>query len=766
MERSVGKTISARRVIGPADDNEALRQKEQLLREAEQIAHVGSFSRNLRTDDLTWSDETYRIFGYAPGEVTPSLDLLVSHLHPDDRSAFSAARESLTGEDGYCDIEYRIIRKDGQVRTVHSRMRVEVDGSGRQRRRFGAIQDVTDRQRAEEALQESRAKLESIFESSPNVIVVVDREARVEDCNRAALEIFGLTSKEEILGRSAFEFVAPKHLAAAREMLARTLESGSIRNTELALRRGPGNTFLSEISTSVMRSAAGAALGVVVIAADITERRRADERLRAASNMLDLAPSSITVHDAEGRFLYANHKTFDIHGYEKDEFMALTLHDIDVPESEALIGQRVQMVAAQGEASFEVAHFRKDRSTFPLEVYVKKVTWDGVDAMLSIATDITARKRAEEALRRSEHLLRESQKVANIGHYVFDARTGRWESSEVLDSIFGIHVDFPKDVEGWLRFIHPDDRDEMSAYLSGHVLTEHHPFDREYRIVRWSDGAVRWVWGLGRLEFGPDGEVIHMIGTIQDVTKRKEAEEMLLAYQAKLRSLGSELSLAEERERRRIAGDLHDHACQGLALSKLKLQAILDRALPADMQTLQQICGSLNETIEDIRELTFDLSSPTLYKFGLEAALEELLQDRLRAEHKVRHRFSDDGRPKPLAPDVRVLLFQSVRELLINVIKHAHASKVRLDISRDGDSISVIVADDGVGFDVEEVWLASARRRSVGLFNVHERLDYIGGRLEIDSRPGGGSRFTLTAPLETEAPVAKENHDGSEDSTR
>ncbi|MBN1362469.1 MAG: PAS domain S-box protein [Sedimentisphaerales bacterium] len=870
---------------------EALRQNEQLLRSAEQIARVGSFGRDLHTDEAVWSDELYRIFGYEPGEVTPSMDLVLRHIHPDDRDKFAAAGNALHQEGRTVDIEYRVVRKDGQLRIVHCRVRAEFDDSGRLRRRYGTLQDVTERheaeaalresearfrqlaellpqtvfeidaegrftfvnhcafesfgydyeelayldlfrlfvaedherltrnlrqkpeggpsadheytarrkngttfpvllysapimkdgepaglrgialdiserQRAEEALQESKAKLESILESSPNAIIVIGLDETVDDCNQATLGILGLVSKEEIIGHPVFEFVAPQHVAAAREKLAEALERGSSKDVELMLLRPPGNTFVAEISASVMRNAEHQPLGVVLVAADITERKRAAERLLAASSMLDLAPSSITVHDSAGRFLYANRKTFEIHGYPEPEFMALTLHQVDVPESAALIAQRMERIAAQGEASFEVAHFRKDGSSFPMEVYVKRVSWDGIDALLSIGTDITGRKQAEEALRRSDYLLRESQKIANIGHYALDTRTGTWESSEILDAIFGIEKDFSKDVDGWLRLVHPDHRDEMSRYLSQHVLREHHPFDCEYRIVRLSDGAVRWVWGLGRLESGPDGEPIRMIGVIQDITERKEAEERLLAYQAKLKSLASELSLAEERERRRIAGDLHDHACQGLALSKMKLQAVLDRALPADEPTLREICVSLDRTIESVRELTFDLSSPTLYKFGLVAALEELLHDKLKAEYRIKYHFCDDGTPKPLAPDVRVLLFQSVRELIINVIKHARAQEVRLDIRREGNSIRVDVCDDGTGFDVERVWSTSSQRRSVGLFNVRERLDFIGGHLEIDTQPGRGSRFTLRAPLETRVHVAKENRDGSEDSTR
>ena len=152
-----------------------------------------------------------------------------------------------------------------------------------------------------------------------------------------------------------------------------------------------------------------------------------------------------------------------------------------------------------------------------------------------------------------------------------------------------------------------------------------------------------------------------------------------------------------------------------------------------------------------------------MYRFGLEVALKELLKDKLKAEHDIRTVFRDDQASKPLAEDVRVVLFQSVRELLINVLKHARAHEVILDISRLEDSIRITVADDGVGFDAASVLAAPSRGRGFGLFNIRERLDFIGGTLDVDSRPGRGSRFTLVAPVETQKNTDKETHDGYQD---
>ena len=140
---------------------------------------------------------------------------------------------------------------------------------------------------------------------------------------------------------------------------------------------------------------------------------------------------------------------------------------------------------------------------------------------------IEAHQKTEETLRNSELFFKESQRAAAIGSYVFDFVNDRWESSEVLDEIFGIEAHYPKNIQGWEAIIHPDDKERMDHYLKEEVAAKHRPFNNEYRIIRQSDHEIRWVLGLGNLNFDTEGNVISMIGTIQDVTARKNAEEAL-----------------------------------------------------------------------------------------------------------------------------------------------------------------------------------------------------------------------------------------------
>lgn len=876
---------------------EALRRNEQLLREAEQIAHAGSFSRNLLTNEVAWSDEIYRIFGYEPAEMSASMEFLLRHIHPDDRNHFSTASETLARGGEPYDIEYRIIRKNGEPRAVRSRASIERDNSGRPIRLFGAIQDITEYRTAEQALRKSEERYRGLFANSLEGIGL-SKDNRVIDANRALLDIFGYETLEEFVQVPLLEHVTPESRGLIEEKLRKGIgDEPSDRKFEYRILRKDGQTRDLEICVQPMTI--GTEGYTQSTFRDITERKAAEVALRDSETrfreLAELLPQTVFEIDTEGRFTFANRLAFECFGYDCDEMTRLDVFQLFVADDRDRIRQgfRKRPIGKSFEEQ-ECTALRKDGTTFPVLLYSSTIIRGGAPTGLrGVVVDITERRHAEQAVQEGKARLEsvfesspEAIAVINVDAMVEDcnqamldmfdldnkeeilgrssldfvAERDRDQAREMLrrtvrgDSIRNVELALLRkpgdtflseisaslmrnaagepmgmvviaaditerrraeelirserdraqkyldvagvmfialDKEGkvtlankkaleilgrgedeivgcdWFKeFLPPSAQREIRAVFDRLMSGQLKSMEYFENCVIDGDGEERLVAWHNTVLTNEAGAIIGTLSSGQDTTERKEAEQRLLAYQAKLKSLASELSLAEERERRRIAGDLHDHACQSLALSKMRLQAVLNAALPADEQTLRQICDSLNQTIEDVRELTFDLSSPTLYKFGLEAALEELLKDKLKAGHGIRYRFSDDRRPKPLTPDVRVLLFQSVRELLINVIKHAHADEVHLDIRREADSIRIAVGDDGVGFDVARTLSAPSGSRGVGLFNIRERLDYVGGQLEIDSRPGCGSRFTLTAPLETEVHVAEENRDGSENPTR
>jgi PAS domain S-box-containing protein len=240
---------------------------------------------------------------------------------------------------------------------------------------------------------------------------------------------------------------------------------------------------------------------------------------------------------------------------------------------------------------------------------------------------------------------------------------------------------------------------------------------------------------------------LQFFGVARDITQRKEAERKLLSYQHQLRSLASQLSLAEARERKRIAADLHDRIGQALALTQIKLNSVKNRALSTgQVKGLTDTMKLIDQTIREVRSLIFDLSSPLLYEVGLKAALEQLVEH-FHDEHKIMVALDDDALPKPLDSDGSVLVFQAVKELLVNAVKHASARHIRVTMRRSSETVEIAVHDDGVGFDVSKTDFKPGRKGGFGLFNIRERLEYMGGSLQVESKPGKGTRACLVLGL-------------------
>ena len=241
----------------------------------------------------------------------------------------------------------------------------------------------------------------------------------------------------------------------------------------------------------------------------------------------------------------------------------------------------------------------------------------------------------------------------------------------------------------------------------------------------------------------------------REIQQRKLVEKSLAKYQEDLRTLASQLSLAEERERRRLALYLHDQIGHTLALTNIKMGEIMEASPTTSKEVLLpqlQVARSLLEqAIRDTQSLTFNISPPILYEFGLAAAL-EWLTEQFAAKHDLQARFETDHKPLLIDKDLEILLFQAVNELLFNTLKHSQAQQVNVSLWSENGFIKVGVDDDGRGF---ATGTGSDRPETggFGLFSIRERLQPYNGRLEIKSRPGEGTLITMAVPL---------NHQGME----
>ncbi|MBM3976286.1 MAG: PAS domain S-box protein [Planctomycetes bacterium] len=365
-------------------------------------------------------------------------------------------------------------------------------------------------------------------------------------------------------------------------------------------------------------------------------------------------------------------------------------------------------------------------------------------AAIAIESDLTSarRRETEQRFRQLAEAIREV--------FWLTERRGANDTllyvSPAIETVFGCpRENLCVDPHAWSKDIHPADRAAVLAQL-GAARTQGE-CDLEYRLLR-PDGSVRWIHDRMFRVASESGSPERFAGISEDVSARRQTTLALahaleeLEARARLRenSLQAELLLAEERERRRLAIDLHDGLNQQLTLAQMKLVALAEavdaRHEPAARKVLQLIADADRAA----RNLTFQLSPPVLHDLGFSAAVQWLAEE-IQQSFGLQVEFEDRLIDAELDRNISLLLFRAVRELLTNVAKHAKASRANVSLRQHGAQVEVVVRDNGVAFNPSAV-----SGRGLGLSSIRERLELLGGRMQIDSSSGQGTAVTLLAP--------------------
>ena len=390
-------------------------------------------------------------------------------------------------------------------------------------------------------------------------------------------------------------------------------------------------------------------------------------------------------------------------------------------------------------------HLQLRRMHLHLEDRVSERTTELTQANEALQIEIAERKRAEEALQASQRLL--SLVIDNVPalvsyvdrHQQYRFVNQRYERLYGLPQshFVGKHVQEILGPEGYAGVEH-----NIAAVLAGDEL-----FYEE--VFKYPDRKQRWM----EVQYVPDrdfaGDVQGFIALITDITERKQVEQQVQNYQQRLKALASQLTITEEQERRRLAADLHDHIGHVLVLARMQVHAVHEAT--TQIQTtalLNDLSNLLLTAIQETKTLIFELSAPTMNEIGLAAAIAEWLEEYFERRYGLETELIDTSSNRVLDLNVRAILFRNVRELLTNVVKHAHAKHVTVALEDADECLRIRVKDDGVGVDPDAVARHVKPGGGFGLFSIQERLADLGGSLEILSEPGQGCEIIMTAPFE------------------
>jgi PAS domain S-box-containing protein len=658
---------------------------------------------------------------------------------------------------------------------------------------------MVQRVRAEEAFREASLYARGLLEASLDPLVTISPEGKITDVNKATELVTGVQRHDLIGADFSDYFTAP---SKAKESYKKTLAQGMVKDYPLTIRHVSGHTTDVLYNATVYKNEAGQVQGVFAAARDVTEHNIIEHRTQITNVLLELFAQKATrkgyldsvvkavrnwsgcqcvgirLANSDGLIPYESNIGFTKDFLASESVLSLKT---DTCACMRVITQKSESQDApvmtskgsfrcdntldffnslpekskaryrghcirQGFTSLAVVPIRyRGKVLGAIHLADKKEnktpphTVEFIENMAILIGEAVHRFDVEMELRESEERYRQLVELSPEGIGVerddkivfINTAATRLLGAKNSEELIGKSI---------LDFIHPDYRERTHRQLE-YLRRKRKALPlREDKFLRINGTALDVEVAATPLvyENRPAAQIV-----FRDITERKIAQERIISDQKQLRLLTAELLLTEERERHEIATALHDSLGPILAFSKREL-GTLQKTAPADIaEALKNVSDNISDAVKQTRTLTFDLSPPTLYTLGFEIAIEELME-RFCQEHKLEYSFRNSEEPKPLSDPVKVLLYRSIREMLINISKHAKAKLVTIVISRVNDDIEITIDDDGKGFEPS---VLNGRSKGLGLFSVRERLRHIGGKLEIETKRNKGTRVTLTAPL-------------------
>ncbi|MGA2881935.1 MAG: PAS domain S-box protein [Bryobacteraceae bacterium] len=769
MLRGTTQDITARRRT-----EEALRERDRELEEAQAIANVGSWKWDPKTDTVTWSPELHRIFGHDPRLPAPSFADHPAIISPNAMPELAVLVKRALDTGQPYDFDMEILRPDGAVRWVVVRGLADRDALGQVIGLHGTVQDITERkERAEELrrlnenlghlVAERTAELQAILDEAPIPIWIAhDSQCRHVTGNVYADQMAMQVPSGGNISASALPeeaSVSYKVFHKGREMRPEELPAQVAAATgrpvidqEVDLLFPDGRTASLLLFAAPLFDAEGRVRGSVTAGADITGLRTA-EHLR--DSILNSLSDSVAVIGSEGTILMTNEAwnrfARDNRAYPLTavapgaNYLQICKRAASEGDSDAQAAvDGIEAVIAGHRSSFQFeysCHSLTERRWFLMNVSPLKGTKTGA---VITHTNITDRKLAEIAIRTSESTIRSlldssTQSVVAMspnGKIVLVNGNTQTMFGYTRDELLGQAIEI----------LIPDGfRAKHAVHHKGYFANpQNRPMGRGLDLegLRKDGTTFPLEVSLSAIETTA-GKLA--VAFVNDITVRKRLEQAERAHAQEVQALAAGLMTAQEEERRRVSRELHDTICQQLASLAIDIAELAAHPPPPPKERLRRLRvleARVVKTSEEARHLAYELHPSVLDDLGLVSALRALCKE-FSARRSPIVEFTNGGLPGSMPREVAACLYRVTQEALENAAKHSTAKHISVALTSGEGTVSLSIEDDGVGFDIERV----KGRGGLGLIGMEERVRMVNGKLSVASQAGRGTRVALTVPL-------------------
>ncbi|MFW9991163.1 MAG: PAS domain S-box protein [Candidatus Odinarchaeota archaeon] len=605
---------------------------------------------------------------------------------------------------------------------------------------LGIARDITKRKQVEEALRASEEKLRRILDSSPDGIIVTDLHGIVTDCNLAALRLCGFTSKEELVGRDSFDFVAPRDRQRAATNLKLTVKKGPLKNLEYILLTKDGKEYFGEISSNIIFDSSGKPSSLLAVIEDITVRKQIDEALRESEQryreLVEKLHEGVVVIDPGGTITFVNPKMIRLLDYTREELIDQHWNLIFPPEERPKASEEKAKRFKGISSSYETVLLTKNGQKIPVIVsstplFTFYETFRGV---LALFIDISELKRAENALKESEEKYRKMVEEMPIGLYRTAPKGKILAANPALVDMLG-YDSFEE-----LAKIDLEQEGQISGYPR-YIFKEQMELEGEIKGLEtgWKkkNGVILYVRENARAIRDRNGEILYYEGTVEDITDRKRIEEMLEKQKEENELLLSIMT--------------HDLKNYHLAATGFLDLALAESLTPDVIDILEQARASVirSSTLTDNVSIMMKERVPWIFPLKRLDLMEIISKSKI---------VLDELFPEKIIEIVTVyisfdtmiladsLFDQLILNLLINAAKSDPREIVKLEIKLEetpGNKHLLSITDYGKGipperrdklFERYKVLNKNGKGSSLGLFIVKMLIDRYNGKIWIESR--------------------------------